>query len=102
MKKKKCLKETTHRRTYNLVRKETYAICPRCHWHPTFWRWCWDHPYIGMTYTDDGTNKPYALRFKNHPNWKAVSKNRKQWMKKRFLEDRTINPDGCLRIVYGW
>ncbi|MEI3796615.1 MULTISPECIES: hypothetical protein [unclassified Chitinophaga] len=55
-----------------------------------------------MTYKDDGTNKPYASRFKNHPNWKIVSKNKKQWMKKRFLENRTIRPDGSLLIQYGW
>ncbi|WP_159454165.1 hypothetical protein [Chitinophaga ginsengisegetis] len=55
-----------------------------------------------MTYKDDGTNKPYASRFKNHPNWKIVSKNKKQWMKKRFLENRTTRPDGSLLIQYGW
>jgi hypothetical protein len=55
-----------------------------------------------MRYEDDGTNKPYALRFRNHPNWKVVSKNRKQWMRKKFLMKHMQHPDGTLVIEYGW
>jgi hypothetical protein len=46
--------------------------------------------------------KPERLKYKNHPGWKLVFKNRKQWMKKRFLVERTIMKDGRLFIQYGW
>jgi hypothetical protein len=102
MKSIKCLKETTHRRTYNLVKKDLYAKCPVCRWHPTFWRGCYDNPYTHMRYDEDGTNKPERAKFSNHPNWKQVSKNKKQWMKKRFFQKRKNRPDGSYTIYYGW
>ncbi|OQP41095.1 hypothetical protein A4H97_15985 [Niastella yeongjuensis] len=74
------MKETTDSRTYNLVRKELYAACSRCPWHPTFWRTCIDNPYTPMYMEND------TRQIRNHPNWKLVSRNRKQWMKKRFIE----------------
>jgi hypothetical protein len=102
MKKARCLKETTHRRTYNLVRKEMYAICSRCYWHPTFWRWCYDNPFLHMTYEEDGTIKPEKLKFRNHPNWKQVTRNKKQWMKKRYFQKRQNYPDGTFIVYFGW
>jgi hypothetical protein len=95
MKRHRCLKETTHSRTYNLVRKELFAICAHCPWHPTFWRSCIDNQYDHM-YMKDGTNQ-----IKNHANWKLVSKNRKQWMKKRFIKERRNSPRG-FATYYGW
>ena len=95
MKRHRCLKETTDRRTYNRVKKNLYAICPRCPWHSNFWRDCIDNPYIHM-YMEDG-----ASQIKNHPNWKLVSKNRKQWMKKRFIKVNRSYPEG-FDTYYGW
>jgi hypothetical protein len=62
MKRYRCLKETNHRRTYNLVRKELYAVCSRCAWHSNFWRSCGDNPYV-YTYLEDGTIHLIKLRF---------------------------------------
>jgi hypothetical protein len=95
MKRHRCLKETSHRRTYNLVRKELYAVCARCKWHPGFWKSCWDNPYIHM-YMEDGTGQ-----VKNYANWKLVSRNRKQWMKKRFIKVKLDRWYG-LATYYGW
>ncbi|WP_177192204.1 hypothetical protein [Chitinophaga arvensicola] len=55
-----------------------------------------------MKYRDDGSNKPYKARFKDHPNWKMVSKNRKQWMKKRFMKKIEFMNHGSIHILYGW
>ncbi|WP_212003641.1 hypothetical protein [Chitinophaga sp. HK235] len=51
---------------------------------------------------DDRSEKPEKLKFWNHPSWKIVSKNKKQWMKKKFLIDRQVGPDGDIWIRYGW
>jgi len=96
MKRYRCLKETTHRRTYNLVRKNLYAVCTRCKWHPNFWKSCWDNPYKHM-YMENGAN-----RVKNPANWKLVSRNRKQWMKKRFIKVKRSYGDGSFATYYGW
>jgi hypothetical protein len=101
VKKYKLLKETTHRRTYNRVRKTIYAISERCPWKALFWWQCSDHYFVQMTYTNDGTNTPYALRFKDLPNWKLVSKNKKQWMKKNSLQEST-STNGIIYIRFGW
>jgi hypothetical protein len=95
MKRHRCLKETSHRRTYNLVRKNFYAVCPRCKWHPTFWRSCIDNPYIHM-YVEESTSQ-----VKNPANWKLVSKNRKQWMKKPFIKVKRSSWNG-FATYYGW
>ena len=95
MKRYRYLKETTHRRTYSLVRKNLYAICARCAWHPNFWRSCGEHTFIHM-YKEEG-----AGRVKNPDNWKLVSRNRKQWMKKRFIKVKRKWGDG-FATFYGW
>ena len=95
MKRHRCLKETNHRRTYNLVRKELYAVCSRCAWHSNFWRSCGDNPYV-YTYLEDGRSQ-----VKNPPNWKLVSKNRKQWMNKHFFKRRKERR-GEVVTYYGW
>lgn len=97
----KCLKETTHRRTYNLVRKDELAMCSRCKWHATFWRRCADHPFIYMVYEDDGTNKPYKQRFKHHLNWKLASKQPRQWMKKKWRQKVVTNFENEVTIYFG-
>ena len=95
MKRYRCLKETTDRRTYNLVKKNLYAVCARCAWHPSFWRSCYDNPYADA-YKVDGSDL-----INNPPNWKLVSKNRKQWMKKRFIKVKRKWEDG-VATFYGW
>jgi hypothetical protein len=77
MKRHRCLKETINHLTYNLVRKNLYAVCACCAWRRNFWRSC----YETHMYMDEGTG-----RVKNHSNWKLVSKNSKQWMMKRFVK----------------
>jgi len=42
------------------------------------------------------------IRFKNHPNRKEVSKNKKQWMKKQYFSKRKEFYDGTFIIKYGW
>jgi hypothetical protein len=95
MKRHRCLKETTDRRTYNLVRKDLYAVCARCRWHSSFWRSCGDQPFEYM-FKEEETGK-----VKNHYNWKLVSKNRKQWMKKRFIKVKRDRWNG-FATYYGW
>ncbi|QJB30446.1 hypothetical protein HF324_03430 [Chitinophaga oryzae] len=102
MSKLKILKTTDHRRTYNLVRKEMYAACPRCRWHAIFQKSCPDFPYEGMRYYEDGIDKPEKLKYRFHPNWKLVSKNKKQWKKKKFLSERIDFHDGTFYIRFGW
>lgn len=98
----KILKTTDHRRTYNLVRKEMYAMCPRCRWHSIFYKNCCEKYFPAMWYEEDGTDKPEKLKYRFHPNWKVVSKNKKQWMKKRFLTQRTNYGDNTYFIRFGW
>ena len=97
MKLHRCLNETTHRRTYNLVRKELYADCSWCAWHPTFWKHCLDNPFVHLMYMEEDTGK-----IKNHPNWKLVSRNRKQWMKKHFFTVRRARTMTGIANYYGW
>ncbi|RFS26755.1 hypothetical protein DVR12_02930 [Chitinophaga silvatica] len=99
VKKKKILEITDHRRTYNLVLKEMYSVCSWCPWHPTFWHNCSDSPISCMIYCGD---KDQPIRFKNPPSWKVVSKNRKQWMKKRFFTENTIMNNGEIYIKRWW
>ena len=61
----KQIKTTMNRSVYNKAYKEKNASCSFCKWH------CGcngDYKF----YSEDG----------RIPNWKLVSKNRKQWMKK--------------------
>ncbi|WP_343671000.1 hypothetical protein [Chitinophaga sp.] len=102
MKHHKSLKETMHRRTYNLVSKNLYARCCRCPWHGNFWTTCWDIRYSYLEYCEDGTDKPEKLKYRDHPNWKLVSKNPKQWMKKKFIKVREDYVDGSFHISFGW
>lgn len=55
-----------------------------------------------MRYEEDGTDKPEKVKFKDHPNWKMVSKNRKQWMEKKFFRVKYNYPDGRFNISFGW
>lgn len=102
VKKIKTLKTTDHRRTYNLVSKNLYARCPLCKWHPVFQKDCSDYRFMAMWYMDDGADKPERPKYRDHPNWKLVSKNRKQWMKKRFLTKESRLFDGTIYIRFGW
>jgi hypothetical protein len=100
MKMHKSLKETTHRRTYNLVSKHLFANCPYCPWHPNFWRLCTRYSYL--VYEEDGSEKNEKQKFQRHPNWKLVSKNKKQWMKKPYIQVRRDYPDGNFYITFRW
>jgi hypothetical protein len=42
-----------------------------------------------------------ADRVKNPANWKLISKNRKQWMKKRFIKVKQEWRVGSVTL-YGW
>lgn len=90
------------RRTYNLVSKNLFARCCRCPWHANFWAGCYDIRYLYLEYEEDGSDKPEKLKYRNHPNWKLVSKNRKQWMKKQFIQVRKDDAEGSFRISFGW
>lgn len=81
MKVKKIMDETTNRYEYNRTRKrylEHREIhCSFCRYHRGD---NLDHKvYYGRVYYDDKYKKNNHTRF---PNWKLVSKNTKQWMKK--------------------
>jgi hypothetical protein len=55
-----------------------------------------------MTYNDDLDGTPYKLRFRDHYNWKLVSKNKKQWMRKNMKARYRRYDDGCVRITFGF
>jgi hypothetical protein len=95
MKRKKCLATTDHRRVYNIVLKALYADCGYCPWHANFWRNCTDAVYIHFFYED-------GKHFRNYPNWKLVSKNRKQWMKKNFKKREEKMLNGTMYIEFYW
>ncbi|WP_343690044.1 hypothetical protein [Chitinophaga sp.] len=92
------LKDTMDRRTYSIVRKELYAVCSRCSWHAGFWSACLDNPFVEMSYEEDEEGG----RFRNYPNWKMVSKNRKQWMGKKFIPYERHVKDGRVVIYFRW
>ncbi|MBC9914798.1 hypothetical protein [Chitinophaga varians] len=102
MKKLKILKTTDHRGTYNKMNKSLYAMCDRCRWHSIFQKNCCENVFPAMWYEEDGTDKPEKLKYSFHPNWKLVSKNRKQWMKKRFLTQRRDYANNTYDIRFGW
>lgn len=81
MKVKKIMDETTNRYEYNKVRKRYLEhkeiSCSFCRYHRGE---NIDHKvYYGRHYDDRSYEKYNHTRY---PNWKLVSKNKKQWMKK--------------------
>ncbi|NLU95897.1 hypothetical protein [Chitinophaga sp. Ak27] len=54
-----------------------------------------------MVYEDDGTNKPYKQRFTHHLNWKLVTKQPKQWMKKKWHQKVLSNFENEVTIYFG-
>jgi hypothetical protein len=41
-------------------------------------------------------------KVKDYYNWKLVSKNRKQWMEKRFIKVKRRHWNGEFATYYGW
>ncbi len=84
MKARKISKETTNRGEFNRAYKAHLEHsgkirCTYCKYHRgenSNEKW-----YGGYTYDKNDTKYGYKKRIK-FPNWKLVSKNRKQWMKK--------------------
>jgi len=69
---------TNNRSTYNKIKKNQECSCPICRWHE------------GCNNRNEhyGGYEGKPLRY---PNWKLISKNKKQWMKKTNLKkDLTI------------
>jgi len=90
MKSKILEKTTTSRSEFNRVHKfrlesECEIHCGHCPYHDGE---NYDKNYYGEMYSPN--NKVPHLR---HPNWKLVSKNEKQWMKKpiNIIENTSIN-----------
>lgn len=76
-KSKKILQETSNRKEYNRARKDYLSKvgkinCPHCPYHRV-------ENYTGRGY-HGSKRAPY-------PNWKLVSKNRKQWQKKPIKKE---------------
>jgi hypothetical protein len=78
------------------------GICWFCSCHPSFWRVHCEQDFKPLVYEEDGTVKPEKLKFKDYPSWKLVNKNRRQWMKKRFIQRRVNYANGTFDIFYGW
>jgi len=72
---KKIMDETTNRYVYNRARKECSGNCTWCRYHLGD---NLDHKLYG----DYGSRRNESLRY---PNWKLVSKNKKQWMDKKLV-----------------
>lgn len=92
------LKTTTHRGTYNRANKNLHAACPRCKWH----RGCAEQGPKKMCYHGfiDGTLD--RSNFISIYNWKLVSKNKKQWMKKRLKTYYCPQLDGRVYIEFSF
>jgi hypothetical protein len=90
MKEVKLLQETTCRKEYNILRKRLNTSCSFCQWHPTNWHDTENDRWYNFQF-EERLGEPEQLSY--HPNWKLVSKNRKQWMKKKF-QKRYSNPYG--------
>ncbi len=77
-------KTTTNSSVYKKLYKEHHAGCSFCRWHPNFYHFSendvWESYYLNE-------NKSTS----NKPNWKLVSKNKKQWMKKPLKVISTYN-----------
>ncbi len=74
---------TTNRSVYNKLYKEYNAHCSYCKWHGLCTEnWPWQSYY---------KNKYKGKEKAKYPNWKLVSKNQKQWMKKPLLFKEDIN-----------
>lgn len=91
MKKNQEYKTTSNRYVYNRLRKKKLADCSYCKWHPTFWKFSENDHW--KSYSPDGRK----------PNWKLVSKNKKQWMKKPALKkSKEIKSSLRIYFIYGW
>ena len=102
MKRNNIMRETDHRRTYNLIRFELHAKCRICGYHGTFFKRCHDIGYVELTYKENFDGSPEKKKYRNHHNWKNFTKNRHQWMPKRYLRRKYTNLDGTFSIELGW
>ncbi|QHS60914.1 hypothetical protein [Chitinophaga agri] len=96
---KHILKTTTHRGTYNRANINLYAQCNWCGWHGNFWSNCPEQGAKRMYYFGSMEETPDRSKFRNIYNWKLVSKNKKQWMKKKLLKRYRFNSDV---VVFGF
>ncbi|MFB6457209.1 hypothetical protein ACE38W_18195 [Chitinophaga sp. Hz27] len=98
MKKHNILNETDHSRTYLLIRKEFRFACRICGWSSDFYRPCPDRKERFSFFECDENMQPIRKVYGGYYSWKLVSKNRKQWMKKRFIslrKSRFYDPALC-------
>jgi hypothetical protein len=77
---------TVNRSVYNKVHKERHARCSYCKWHGPHsendsWKCYYKSDYNGKAK-------------EKYPNWKLVSKNKKQWMKKTLIFENVTNSHG--------
>lgn len=77
---------TVNRSVYNKLYKQKHASCSYCKWHGPHsendrWECYFKSEYNGK-------------KRARYPNWKLVSKNKKQWMKKTLLFEDGRNPYG--------
>ena len=78
------LKATTNRSVYNKLYKHYLEhngkiMCSRCRYHKgenDTNKWYGEHP--------DYKHSKYTEIITKYPNWKLISKNRKQWMSKKY------------------
>jgi len=69
------LETTTNNSVYKKLYKEKYASCSYCKWHSQHSENdAWDNYSISKAKN--------SREKRSYPNWKLVSKNKKQWMKK--------------------
>ena len=84
-------RETTNSSLFRKLHKSIHASCDYCSWHGYSSEnksWKWYHVYLEDekdTYWRKAKKKGEG-RF---PNWKLVSKNKKQWMKKPLIQEKT-------------
>ncbi len=75
---------TINSSVYNKLHKIYNARCSYCKWHgPSTENWQWESYY---------KNKYKGKEKAKYPNWKLVSKNKKQWMEKTLIFIDETNP----------
>lgn len=92
-------KTTTNNRVYNIVHKELHASCSYCKWHPDFWHFSENQRYKTMHYFENDDE-----RIRNCYSWKLSTKNKKQWMDKKYKIHKSqwrLNSD-IYYVEYSW
>jgi hypothetical protein len=96
------LKTTAHRRTYIIVKKQMLDYWEYGNWHAIFWRHVRVSRFKPVINEADAYWNSEIPKLYYRGNWKDTTRNRRQWMKKKVIEERAIACDGYFILRKGW